>query len=65
MQTKKSFDSATLVKIGKGALIAGGGVAIIYLLEGVATLDFGAYTALVTGVCAVLINTIREWKRGE
>lgn len=64
-QLKNSLDSATLLKILKGALIAGGGVAAIYILEMIPTLEFGAYTALVTGICAVLINAIREYKKGE
>jgi len=64
-QTKNSFDSATLVKVLKGAGIAGGGVAVIYILEALATIDFGQWTALAVGVCAILINMVKEWRKGE
>jgi len=65
MQTKNSFDYDTIVKIIKGALIAGGGVAIVYTLEGISVLDFGEWSALVAGICAVLINFIREFRKGK
>lgn len=63
-QIKNRLDSKSLGKIGKGALIAGGAVAIIYVLEAFAQLNFGQYTALVVGVCSILINFVREWKKG-
>ena len=65
MQKKNSLDKTTIVKVLKGAGIAGGGVAIIYLLESLATIDFGQWTALVVGVAAILINMVKEWRKGE
>ena len=64
-QSKNKFDSITIKKILRGSLIAGGGVALIYLLEGLTALDFGQATPLVTGLAAILINMIKEFKKGE
>jgi len=64
-QVKNKFDKESLIKIGKGALIAGGAVALLYLLEGLAKLDFGEATPVVVGILSVLINAIREWRKGE
>ena len=64
-QIKNRLDLISLKKIGKGALIAGGGVAIVYVLESFMKLDFGQLTALIVGVCSILINTIRNWRKGE
>ena len=64
-QTKNSFDYETIKKIIKGALIAGGGVAVVYILDAIALLDYGQYSVLVAGVCAILINFVREFKKGE
>jgi hypothetical protein len=64
-QKKNSFDKETLVKIGKGALIAGGGALATYLLQAIAQLDLGSSSALITAVCAILINAIREFNKGK
>ena len=47
-----------LQKTVKGALIAGGGVALTYFLQIVGSMDFGVYSAVVAGISAVLINAI-------
>lgn len=60
-----SFDKKTLKKIGKGALIAGGGAAIVAILQYVQGVDFGANSAIVGAVCSVLINALREYIKGE
>ena len=65
MQKKNKLDKATVGKIFKGALIAGGAVAIIYILEAIPTIDLGIYSVLVAGVCSVLINAVREFRKGE
>ena len=65
MQQRNKLDKETAIKILKGAGIAGSGVAIVYILQAVAIMDFGSYSALVAGVCAVLINFFREFKKGE
>jgi len=64
-QIKNAFDQQTVVKILKGAAIAGGAVFIIYLLEALTSLQFGNYTALVVGVLSVIINAIKEFRKGE
>lgn len=53
--------TSKLKKAMRGALIAGGGVALTYFLEAISTLDFGAYTAMVVGVASVAINAVRLW----
>lgn len=63
-QVKNKLDNTTLIKILKGAGIAGGAVAIIYILEAISGLNFGNYTALVVGICSILINFVREWRKG-
>ncbi len=57
------MEENTKTKIGKvirGALIAGGGVALTYFLQAISTMDFGTYSAIVAGVCAIIINAIKE-----
>ena len=63
-QIKNRLDPTSLGKIGKGACIAGGAVAILYFLQGVTKLDFGVATPLVVGVLSIFINFIKEWKKG-
>jgi len=65
MQVKNQFDKSSLTKIGKGALIAGGAAIAIYLLTWVTSLDFGQFTPMVVGVAAILINSIKEYRKGE
>ena len=65
-QKRNSFDKESLKKIGKGALIAGGGALLFYFLETLPKLDFGSeITPIVTAICAILINAIREYRRGD
>jgi len=64
-QKKNKLDKATIIKIAKGAMIAGGAVAIIYSLQAISALDFGIYTGLVVGLCAVVINSVKEFIKGE
>lgn len=64
-QIKNRFDKATLIKIGKGALIAGGGALLVYVLQSLSSMDFGEMTPLITSLCAILINSIREYIKGE
>jgi len=65
MQKAHSFDKASIVKMLKGAGIAGGAVAILYVLQWLTTIDFGPYTAIVVGILSILINNIKEWRKGE
>lgn len=64
-QKAYSFDLTTLKKIGKGALIAVGGAAMVALLQYISGLDFGNNSAIVGAVCAILINVVREYIKGN
>jgi hypothetical protein len=48
-----------LVKVLKGACIAGGGALLTYLAEAVKTMDFGLTTPVVVAAFSVAINYIR------
>jgi len=62
---KYTFDKETIIKILKGSLIAGGGALVIYLLQGVSELDFGAFTPAVVAIASIAINAVKEWMSGE
>ena len=64
MQIQNSFDKVTLIKIGKGALIAGGGALAIYFLQAVVQMDFGTATPLIVALASIAINAIKEYKAG-
>ena len=65
MQIKNSFDKKTLIKIGKGALIAGGAAVSLYILQWLISVDFGVYTPTVVAILSIIINAIKEWRKGE
>jgi tartrate dehydratase beta subunit/fumarate hydratase class I family protein len=57
-----------LVKIGKGALIALGGAAVVYLSQVSGMIDYSNFgiwgaivAALVTSFSSVLINVLNKW----
>jgi len=54
------IDFTGLIKVGKGALIAGGAVILTYLAENIGSVDFGKYTALVVGIASIGINFLRK-----
>ena len=64
-QIKNAFDTETIRKIIRGAMIAGGGALVVYILTAVSVLDFGTMTPLITALCAIGINAVREWMKGE
>ena len=64
MQIQNSFDKVTLIKIGRGALIAGGGALAIYFLQAVIQMDFGTATPLIVALASIAINAIKEYKAG-
>lgn len=64
-QIKNKLDKVTLRKIFKGALIAGGGAVAIYILEMIPSIDFGGATAAVTGIAAIVLNIVREYRKGK
>jgi len=65
MQIKNSFDKDTFIKIGKGALIAGAGALVYYILTAMLALDYGIYTPIMVAVLSILVNAIKEYKTGK
>jgi len=64
-QVKNQFDINTLVKIGKGAAIAGTATVALYLLDWIGTLDLDAFTPLIAAIIPIAVNAIKEFKKGE
>jgi len=66
MQYKFSFDKESLIKIGKGALIAFTGAGAIAMLEFIGTINIDnvMLTSFVAWLVPVGINAIKEWKKG-
>ena len=64
-QTKYSFDRATLIKIAKGAIIAGGGAITIYMLQAISAMDMGIFTPLAVSLASIAINSIKEYISGN
>lgn len=58
--TKENFQ-----KVGKGALIAGTGSILVYLLNLLEIYDFGEIEALFVFIIPTLINALREWAKVE
>ncbi len=50
-----------LMKVGRGALLAGFGAAVVYFLDGVTGIDFGDWNVLVAAIIAVAGNLFRKW----
>lgn len=50
-----------LKKIGVGALIAGAGAGITYLIDGLGGFDFGQYTYIIIPIISVVLNAIRKY----
>ena len=63
-QIKHQFDKVTLIKISKGALIAATGAAALYILGWIKDLDLGTWTPLIVAIVPILVNAIKEWKKG-
>lgn len=66
-QKKYSFDKVTLVKIGKGALIAAAGAASLFVLDYVGSLqiDDPLLASFVAWAVPTLTNTIKEFIKGK
>lgn len=60
MSKKLKISKTDLVKVGKGALIAGAGAVLTYLTSAITTLDFGEYTPLVVAGFGILVNLLRK-----
>ena len=67
MQIKYRFDKETLLKIGKGALIAATGAGALYVLDllGKVQIDQPFLAAFMVWFVPVAVNAIKEWRRGE
>lgn len=63
-QQKYSFDSVTLKKVARGALIAGGGAVLTYVLQEAVSMDFGASTPIVVALLSIALNAVREYIKG-
>ena len=50
-----------LLKIAKGALIAGVGALCTFILNNVGSIDFGQYTPFVAGAISILFNAILKF----
>lgn len=55
---------ADLAAVLRGALVAGAGAALTYLLANLGAIDFGVWTPLVTALAAVLVNLLRKLGTG-
>lgn len=55
------IDLVGLKKVGKGALIAGAGAILTYLVEAIPGVNFGVYTPFVVGIASILINFGRKF----
>jgi hypothetical protein len=66
MQIANSFDKETLLKIGKGALIAVSGAAAIALLDFIGALEISnpVLASFVAWGVPVAVNAVREWLKG-
>jgi hypothetical protein len=53
------------VSVGKGALIAGAGVALTYISNHLCDLQLGEHSALVAGLLMVCINGARKYLAKE
>lgn len=49
-----------LIKVGKGALLAGGGAVLTYLIEIIPSVELGDWTPIVVAMFSVLLNVIRK-----
>ena len=50
-----------LLKVGKGALIAGAGAFAMYLLQGLTQIDYGDATPVIVALLSVVINFARKY----
>ena len=60
MSERLKISKNDLVKVGKGALIAGAGAVLTYLTSAITTLEFGEYTPLVVAGFSILVNFLRK-----
>ena len=64
-QVKNSFDRETVRKIIRGGIITATGAFGIYVLGILGQLNYGSvWTPIVAMIIPILVNAIREFKRG-
>lgn len=56
-----SLNYDDIIKVSKGAALAGMGAAITYLAEWASGTDFGEWTPIVVAAAAVAVNLFRKW----
>ena len=64
-QIKHSFDKESLVKILKGAGIAGTGAGALFILKIMGTINFGTMTPIIAAAVPILVNVLNEWMKGD
>lgn len=60
MKVSLALPTSEWVSVFKGALVAGAGVALTYLVQNVSASDFGQYGPVVVGILSVVANIIRK-----
>lgn len=58
--TKVKPTKENLIKIAKGAGIAGIGAILVYLTEAIPGIDFGIYTPIAVAIFSILVNYVRK-----
>lgn len=61
MSTGLTLDTIDWKKILTGALMAGVGAGLTYLLEFVGTINFGDLAPVATALFGILANVLRKW----
>jgi len=56
-----TLNSIDVKKVLMGAVVAGLGAALLYILQWLGHLDFGIFGPAVAAVLAVLVNLVRKW----
>jgi hypothetical protein len=65
MSQRFTLNKQDLLKVGKGALIAGSGALLTYLLGQLPNVDFGQYTPIIVSVLSIAINAALKFIEGQ
>jgi len=67
MQIKRTFDHDSVIKILKGAGIAGTGAFALYVLNAVGAMEFEnpMLISLIAWIVPTLTNLVKEWMKGK
>ena len=55
------IDVEGLKKVGKGALIAGAGAVLTYVIDALPGVDLGVYAPMIVAASGILINFLRKF----